>query len=185
MPTDDSDGVKALLTLAATLFDGVNTNDSEALLEVVGHVAGVCQYLHEFVLGVDDDNEIYIKALLEGIEMSLVFASNFAFNVPGVVWVSIHQDHPGEGGEPLTPTRTRTYMIDVHGSGEYMNISNINFEFKPPTDKKMNFVGMWDSPEEGTLLDCGSMRVSLDLTGRDVLSLAPGGLRTRVAANTP
>lgn len=177
--SDEGNGVKALLNLTSTLLDGANPNDSESMLNIIGHVVGICQYVQEYVLGVEADNDLYAKAILEGLEMALVFASNFDFRVPGVAYISIHEGHPGKGGEPITPNRVRTYMIDIHGNGEYMNITNIMFVFDEPTEMKLNYVGMWDAPEEGTLLDVGEMRVGLDLAGRDSLSLAPGGLRTK------
>lgn len=169
-------GLKALISLADTLLVNTKTTDSVALITGLGHTLGVLSYIQD-VIGVERDHPLFESALLEGAEMATVFASNFDLKMPGVVWISLHEDDPETGGQPLVPERVRALMVDVHGDGEEVNIASVQFLIPEEVDGWLRYVGIWESEDSNDLIESAHLGQEVDLSKRDHISLSPGGLR--------
>lgn len=179
-PRVKDQGIKALLMLADTILKDFDSEKPESLLSAVGRAQGVLLYIQDSVLGLEKDNDQLQKSQLQGSELALVFASNFDLKVPGIFYISLHTEDPREGGEEMLDGRERTFMIDLEGDGEMVNITTVEFKIPEGMVRKLQYIGMWDSAEGGTLYDAGELHASLELSGPRSLTLSPGGLKTRL-----
>ena len=171
-------GLKALISLADTLLVNTKTTESADLITGIGHATGVLSYLLD-VIGVNREHPLFEAALLEGVEMATVFAANFDLTMPGVLWVSLHEDDPSAGGAPLVPERVRALMVDLHGDGEEVNIASLQFLIPDDVDGALRYIGLWETEDGDDLIEAGELAQEVDLSNRDHISLSPGGLRVK------
>lgn len=167
-------GVNALLNLAVSQL---TTRGTEPLYNI-GRAYGVLTFLSNVVFGVQRDNVIFEKAMLEGIELANVYSSHFGKDVAGRYWLSLHSEDPRNGSESLIPARIPIYMIDVAGNGEVVNISDVEIDVTAIEGESLKYVAIWDSETDGVLVDAGEFQVPLDLDGRKDLCFSAGGIRT-------
>jgi len=173
-------GIKALLTLATTFIEEADPERPETMVGALGRASGVLRYIEEQIIGVDGENLYWMKAALEGQELAVVFASNFDLKIPGTVYLTLHEADPREGGEELLTERVKTFMVDLNGDGELVNVTTVELFIPEGQMIKVKYVGLWDDPEGGSLFDIGEMNATMDLTGPHKLTISPGGLRTSI-----
>ncbi len=171
-------GIKALLTLATTLLESTDVENPNSIITQIAQANGVLTYLQNEIIGVTRDNPTFEKALLEGSEMATVFASHFDLTMPGVIWISLHEESPEEDGKSILPGRERAFMVDLNGDGERVNITTIIFEL-PELTSQLVYLGLWESETGDDLIEAGQLAKPLPLAGRTSLSLGPGGLRVK------
>lgn len=176
-------GIKALLSLISTLVDSAKPDDATSLVTAIAQATGVLAYLQNEVVGVERDHPLFKKGMLEGSEMAVVFASNFKdLDMPGVIWVSLHEVNPEDGGVSLLGGRERALIVDLNGEGDRVNITSIDFDIPDDIDSELHFLGMWGSQDGDDLIEAGSLQTPLALKDRKHLSLSPGGLRLKKPA---
>jgi hypothetical protein len=176
-------GIKALLLLTDTILKDFDSTKPESLMSSVGRAQGVLRYIQDSVLGLEKDNEQLQKAQLQGSELALIFASNFDLKVPGIWYISLHSEDPHENAAEMLDARERTFMIDMEGDGEMVNVTTIEFSIPSGMVRKLSHIGLWDEAEGGTLYDAGELHAALELSGPRTLTLSPGGLKVQLDAS--
>jgi len=182
IPDDKDQGVSALLTLAATFLE--EAKEPAKLITSLAHAAGVIRYFEDHVLNLGQDNRVYLQSRLEGTELARIFALNFEMKIPGAVYISIHSNDPTTGGVELLDTREKTFMSEENG--EFVNVTSIVFQLPSKSTGRrkkdtqvvaVSFIGLWDEPEGGVLLDKGTINATLQIHDEDRIEIPPGGLR--------
>lgn len=172
----ENNGVVALLNLASSQLAA---RSGEEPLFAIARAYGILRYLATVTFGISEDNVIFEKGMLEGMELANVYSSHFGKKVAGRYWLTLHESDPREGAPSMLPDRHGVYMIDITGNGEIVNISDVDINVTN-IGKSLKFVGVWDDEQDGTLIDVGEFQVPLDLDGRSELCFSAGGIRTNL-----
>lgn len=181
LPADaDNSAVTALMNLAATQL---TTRDGKNPIYAVARAHGILKFLTTVMFDVDEKNVIFEKAVLEGMELANVYSSHFGKKVAGQYWLELYSDDPRTGGAGLLGERHPVYMIDIAGTGEIVNISDVDIDITSVAGDSLKFVGLWDEEVDGSLIDVGEFQVALDLEGRSELCFSAGGVRSSVRAS--